>query len=268
VRRILVVLIISIVMIGVGFSFYINYKVQSGDTLSSISKGFGIPIPVLIDWNSGLSPSNIKVGQLLKIPFNPGIMFKPTKTISISTLAKMFFITVDDIQSVNPSISGTISAGKEVFVPLGRVNTSFTELADFIWPVYGEISSEYGWRIHPIYNEKMFHTGLDIRAQTGTPVFAARGGTVKFAGVKSGYGNLIIIEHAGGYETYYAHLSKINVYVGLKVEKGDFIGRVGSTGTSTGPHLHFEVRNNGEHSDPVAYLPRTNTYVMRRVTSE
>ncbi|WP_448376465.1 peptidoglycan DD-metalloendopeptidase family protein [Fervidobacterium sp.] len=267
-RRILVFLTISILMVGLSFSFYINYKVQSGDTLYSISKGFGIPIPVLLDWNSDITSANIKVGQSLKIPFNPGIMFKPTKTISLSTLAKMFFITAAEIQSVNPSIGTTIAAGKEVFVPLGRENTSFTELADFIWPVYGEISSEYGWRIHPIYNKRLFHTGLDIRAQTGTPVFAARSGVVKFAGVKSGYGNIIIIEHSGGYETYYAHLSKINVFVGLRIEKGDFIGRVGSTGTSTGPHLHFEVRKYDETNDPVAYLPRTNTYVMRRVLSE
>lgn len=94
-----------------------------------------------------------------------------------------------------------------------------------------------------------------------------RGGTVKYAGWQSGYGNVIIIDH-GGYQTYYAHLSKINVYIGLRVEKGDFIARSGNTGTSTGPHLHFEVRKNDEPNDPVAYLPRTNTYVMRRVFSE
>jgi len=105
------------------------------------------------------------------------------------------------------------------------------------------------------------------RRTSGHPVFAARGGTVKYAGWKSDYGNLIIIDH-GGYQTYYAHLSKINVYVGLRVEKGDFIARSGNTGTSTGPHLHFEVRKSDELEDPVAYLPRTNTYVMRRVLSE
>jgi len=114
----------------------------------------------------------------------------------------------------------------------------------------------------------MFHSGLDIKADNGSPVFAARSGVVKFAGWKSGYGNVIIIDHGGGIETYYAHLSKINVFVGLRVEKGDFIGRVGSTGTSTGPHLHFEVRVASEVRDPVAYLPRNNTYVMRRVLSE
>ncbi|MEJ5256910.1 MAG: M23 family metallopeptidase [Fervidobacterium sp.] len=265
-RRILALVMIA--MVGMVFSFYINYQVQSGDTIYSISKGFGIPIPVLLDWNPDVSISNLKIGQKLKIPFVPGIMYKPVKTIALSTLSKLFFVDPEEILAVNPSIGSTISAGKEVFVPVGKVNTSFTQLADFIWPVYGSISSEFGWRIHPIYNKNMFHTGIDIKADTGTPVFASRSGKVKYAGWKSGYGNLIIIDHGNGIETYYAHLSKINVYVGLYVEKGDFIARVGSTGTSTGPHLHFEVRKNDQTNDPVAYLPRTNTYVMRRVLSE
>lgn len=265
-RKILVFLILA--MVGLTFAFYINYQVQSGDTLYSISKGFGIPIPVILDWNPDISPSSLKVGQKLKIPFVPGVMYKPVKTLTLSDLAKIFFIDPEEILAINPSIGSKVTAGKEVFVPLGKVNTSFTQLADYIWPAYGRISSEFGWRIHPIYNKTMFHTGIDITADTGNPVFASRSGVVKFAGWKSGYGNLIIIDHGSGIETYYAHLSKINVFVGLRVEKGDLIGRVGSTGTSTGPHVHFEVRTGSEANDPVAYLPRTNTYVMRRVLSE
>lgn len=265
-RKILVFLMLA--MVGLALAFYINYQVQSGDTLYGISKGFGIPIPVILDWNPDISPSSLKVGQKLKIPFVPGIMYKPVRTLTLSTLAKIFFVDPEEILEVNPAIGNSVRAGKEVFVPLGKVNTSFTQLVDYIWPVYGSISSEFGWRIHPIYNKTMFHSGLDIKADNGSPVFAARSGVVKFAGWKSGYGNVIIIDQGNGIETYYAHLSKINVFVGLRVEKGDFIGRVGSTGTATGPHLHFEVRVSSEPRDPVAYLPRNNTYVMRRVLSE
>lgn len=256
-----------IMMVGITFAFYIDYKVQAGDTLYDLSKNFNIPIPVLMDWNPSISPSNLKIGQTLKIPLVSGIMYKPSKALTLSALAKYFFIDPEEITSVNPSIGSNIPANKEVFVPVGKVNTSFTQLADFVWPAYGSITSEFGWRLHPIYNKNMFHSGIDIGVPLSTPVFAARGGTVKYAGWQSGYGNVIIIDH-GGYQTYYAHLSKINVYVGLRVEKGGFIARSGNTGTSTGPHLHFEVRKNDEPNDPVAYLPRTNTYVMRRVFSE
>jgi len=254
-------------MVGITFAFYIDYKVQAGDTLYDLSKNFNIPIPVLMDWNPSISPSNLKIGQTLKIPLVSGIMYKPSKALTLSALAKYFFIDPEEITSVNLSIGSNIPANKEVFVPVGKVNTSFTQLADFVWPAYGSITSEFGWRLHPIYNKNMFHSGIDIGVPLSTPVFAARGGTVKYAGWQSGYGNVIIIDH-GGYQTYYAHLSKINVYIGLRVEKGDFIARSGNTGTSTGPHLHFEVRKNDEPNDPVAYLPRTNTYVMRRVFSE
>jgi len=256
-----------IVIVGITFAFYIDYKVQAGDTLYDLSKNFNIPIPVLMDWNPSISPSNLKIGQTLKIPLVSGIMYKPSKALTLSALAKYFFIDPEEITSVNLSIGSNIPANKEVFVPVGKVNTSFTQLADFVWPAYGSITSESGWRLHPIYNKNMFHSGIDIGVPLSTPVFAARGGTVKYAGWQSGYGNVIIIDH-GGYQTYYAHLSKINVYIGLRVEKGDFIARSGNTGTSTGPHLHFEVRKNDEPNDPVAYLPRTNTYVMRRVFSE
>jgi murein DD-endopeptidase MepM/ murein hydrolase activator NlpD len=256
-----------ITMVALVFPYYINYKIQSGDTLYSISNGFGVPLPVLLDWNPGISTSKLKVGTTIKVPLIPGIMYKPSTTISLSELARYFFVDASEILDINPSLSSTIPAGKEIFVPLGKSNTSFVQLADFIWPVYGTITSEFGWRIHPIYGKNMFHTGIDIKVPEGTPVFAARSGTVKYAGWMSGYGNIVIIDH-GSFETYYAHLSRINVYVGLKVEKGDFIARSGSTGTSTGPHLHFEVRKYGEPNDPVAYLPRTNTYVMRRIESE
>ncbi|MEN3042547.1 MAG: M23 family metallopeptidase [Fervidobacterium sp.] len=264
-RRILTFLILTLVILS--FSFYIDYKIQKGDTLQSISKGFGVPIPVLIDWNQKLSSGGLKAGDSIKVPLIPGIMYKPNKTITLSEIAKYFFIDPEEIQVVNPSIGSKVTAGKEVFVPIGKVSTSFTRLADFIWPAYGRISSDFGWRLHPVYGSNKFHTGVDIEVPIGTPVFAARSGVVKYAGWMNGYGNLIIIDH-GDFETYYGHLSKINVYVGLTVEKGDFIARSGNTGVSTGPHVHFEIRKYGEPNDPVAYLPRTNTYVMRRVISE
>lgn len=120
-------------------------------------------------------------------------------------------------------------------------------------PVAGEISSVFGYRVSPFSNSWEFHKGLDISASTGTPVAAPAAGVVSFAGRRSGYGNVIYIDHGKNTETVYGHLSSILVREGDKVKKGDTIGLVGSTGASTGPHLHYEVRVNGNPVNPVKY---------------
>ncbi len=122
------------------------------------------------------------------------------------------------------------------------------------WPVDGYVSSPFGYRTHPITGKKRLHTGLDIGARSGTPIYAANRGTVIFAGWYGGYGNAVIIDHGGGLATLYAHQSRIRVSNGAKVNLGDRIGDVGSTGFSTGAHLHFEARENGVPVDPMKYL--------------
>jgi len=114
-------------------------------------------------------------------------------------------------------------------------------------------ASGWGMRIHPIYKIPRFHYGMDFTAVTGTDVFATGIGVVKEASRETGYGNRVVIDHGFGFETFYAHLSKINVKVGQKVNRGDIIGYVGSTGTSTAPHLHYEVSKNGEKVNPQNY---------------
>jgi len=123
-----------------------------------------------------------------------------------------------------------------------------------IWPVSGPITSGYGMRWHPIYGTYSMHTGIDIGAPHGAAVKAADGGTVIYAGWMGGYGNTLIVDHGGGVSTLYAHLSGFAVSSGTTVSQGQVIAYVGSTGNSTGPHLHFEVRINGNHTNPLAYL--------------
>lgn len=124
----------------------------------------------------------------------------------------------------------------------------------FSWPVTGTITSPFGWRSNPFGGGPEFHQGLDIAAPMGTTVTAAAGGTVIMAQWYGGYGNYILIDHGGGYSTGYGHLSAIYVSVGQSVARGQAIGAVGSTGQSTGPHLHFEVRIAGKPVDPAPRL--------------
>lgn len=122
------------------------------------------------------------------------------------------------------------------------------------WPVRGTITSPFGWRQNPFGGGPEFHQGLDIAAPTGTTVTAAGGGTVISAGWYGGYGNYVLIDHGGGMATGYGHLSQIFVGNGQQIQRGQAIGAVGSTGASTGPHLHFEVRIHGKPVDPTTYL--------------
>ena len=127
---------------------------------------------------------------------------------------------------------------------------------EMMWPVPGHysISSLFGNRLHPISKEYKMHTGIDVEAPRKTPIVAAQTGTVVFANWFAGYGKAIIIDHGGGYTTLYAHLDVIDVEVGKVYKKGETIALSGNTGYSTGPHLHFEVRMNGDYVDPLTYV--------------
>ena len=124
----------------------------------------------------------------------------------------------------------------------------------FIWPISGSITSNFGWRVHPITGIRRLHAGIDIGGDYGQIIHAAAGGIVSYAGWISGYGNAVIIDHGGGISTLYGHSQKLLVREGQSVAQGDAIAEVGSTGNSTGPHCHFEVRRGGEPVNPLSYL--------------
>jgi len=138
-----------------------------------------------------------------------------------------------------------------------KTSPKFTTTSDFIMPVRAAVTSPFGWRTHPIFKSRKFHSGVDLGAGMGTPVKASNSGVVVYSGWYGGYGKVVILDH-GTYKgkptsTLYAHMSSYNVSKGAKVSKGQVIGKVGSTGYSTGPHLHFEVRINGSPVNPLSY---------------
>ena len=122
------------------------------------------------------------------------------------------------------------------------------------WPVAGRISSPYGYREHPKTGVRDFHTGMDIAAEPGYPVKATADGIVSFAGWSGGSGNLVALEHGFGFSTFFAHNKRVVVTVGQKIKRGDIISYVGSTGNSTGPHLHYEVWRDGQSLNPYSFI--------------
>lgn len=125
----------------------------------------------------------------------------------------------------------------------------------YVWPCRGEITSYYGWRTHPIFGTRKYHSGMDIAVDTGTPIHATNNGTVVYSGWLGGYGYCVMIDHGGGLVSLYGHNSGLNCSEGQRVSRGAVIAYAGSTGYSTGPHCHFEMRLHGEVTEPLNYLP-------------
>ena len=241
---------------------YQTYKVRGGDTISGIAGKFGLKnISSLISVNNITNVRHLVEGQKLKIPNMDGIVYKVSVGDTLSKIADKYKIKVETILDVNELTTDSLTKGQELFLAgVGMDKTALAEVMGDLWklPVRASFrwSSPYGNRIDPIKKVKSFHTGTDMACPTGTPVYAALSGTVSFTGVSSVFGNYIIIKHTGGYQTLYAHLSKIYVKKGQWVDQKVKIGAVGSTGYSTGPHLHFTVYKNGKLVDPMTVLKK------------
>lgn len=152
-----------------------------------------------------------------------------------------------------------IETSKQIETMIRRIQSGEKNIGgstgNMVWPAEGEITSPFGWRVHPIFGTQRLHTGIDIGADYGDATRAADGGVVIHSDWMGGYGNAVIIDHGNGISTLYAHNSQLLVSEGQTVAKGQTVARVGSTGYSTGPHLHFEVRQNGSPVNPLNFLP-------------
>jgi murein DD-endopeptidase MepM/ murein hydrolase activator NlpD len=158
-----------------------------------------------------------------------------------------------DVDALKKEIQASMDAVAEIKKYLAREQDLFFASPSG-WPAHGKISSPFGMRVHPRFGGRKMHTGIDITMPTGTPLHATADGVVSFAARSGGNGNIVVIEHGHGLTTVYAHASKIKAKPGQAVKRGDVIAYSGSTGISTGPHLHYEVWRNGQSVNPAPFL--------------
>ena len=241
---------------------YQTYTVKSGDTISGIAKKFGLKnISTLISVNDIGNVRQLGAGQKLKIPSIDGIIYTVKQGDTLSSIASANNIKMESLLDVNELSVETLTAGQQLFLPgVGldqkTLQSRMGEL--FILPISASFrwSSPYGWRADPFTGVQSFHTGTDMACPEGTPILAAMSGKISDVGNNRTYGNYIIINHGNGYQTVYAHMSKTIAKKGQWVSQGTKIGLVGSTGYSTGPHLHFMVYKNGNRIDPMTVLKK------------
>lgn len=241
---------------------YQNYKVKSGDTISGITKKFGLSnISTLIAVNDISNVRQLAAGQKLKIPSMDGIVYTVQKGDSINSIVGKYNIKMEALLDANELSSEELTVGQVLFIPGAALDRKTLQNAMgelFILPISAAFrwSSPYGWRADPFTGVRSFHTGTDMACPQGTPILASQSGRVSAVSSNRVYGNYVIIDHGNGYQTLYAHMYKALVKKGAWVSQGTRIGLVGSTGYSTGPHLHFMAYKNGTRIDPMTILKR------------
>ncbi len=230
-----------------------EYIVQAGDSFWSIGQRFGVDPENLAQSNEMDLSEPLEVGQSLEIPETTVKTYQVKAGENLWTIAGRYGIPVTTlVQANNVENPDRLQIGQALLLPsrtvISRGTAVTSAVSGFAWPITGPITSRFGWR------KGVLHTGLDIAADIGTEITAAKGGTVVYAGWANGYGLVLKLDHGDGYETLYAHTSKLLVRLGDHVYAGQAIARVGSTGNSTGPHLHFEVRRGGTAVNPMNLL--------------
>jgi murein DD-endopeptidase MepM/ murein hydrolase activator NlpD len=241
---------------------YQTYKVKSGDTISSIALKSGLTnISTLIAVNGIDNVRTLRAGQKLRIPNQDGLTYRAGRGDSLNSIASRYSVTVEQLVDVNDLSNGILSVGQELFIPGARMDSASLRKAMgelFICPITAKyrISSYFGPRADPFTGVASRHTGIDLACPTGTPILCTMSGKVVYVGWSSIFGNYVIINHGNGYQTLYGHMSKTLCRTGQTVSQGTRIGLVGSTGYSTGPHLHFTVYKNSKLVDPLSLIKR------------
>ncbi|HYW18174.1 MAG TPA: M23 family metallopeptidase [Nodularia sp. (in: cyanobacteria)] len=246
-----------------------RHQVNRGETLESIAQRYNLTPATLINMNPAVRNKKVTVGSELQIaPYNGFVVEVPSGQ-TWREIAKKYQVRADTLFEIN----GCQQDPRIVFVPAGKVSPRrpLTEspapadsqpisISGYPLQSAATVGLAYGWQINPNSGEVFFHSGVDLLAPVGSPVQAIAPGTIVFADQQGTYGQLIIVNHSGGFQSRYAHLGEIKVSVGQKVNEGGLLGTVGTTGEPTGsqPHLHFEMRSSSDlgwvAKDPKGYL--------------
>jgi murein DD-endopeptidase MepM/ murein hydrolase activator NlpD len=247
-----------------------DYVVRDGDTLSGIASKFGVSSESIKWLNENMNFLKMKPGEVVKIPPVTGVVYKVRPGDTIHSIAKKFDANAQAIvdfpfNTFSDDETFALVAGQTLMVPDGVMpNTpvaptttarfaavltpdagSVSATGSFVWPAQGRITQGFRW----------YHPAIDVASNGGGPIVAADAGVVVTSGWSSaGYGNHVVIDHQNGWKSLYAHLSSLNVAVGQRVNRGGLLGQMGSTGRSTGTHLHFELIGASGKVDPLAYL--------------
>lgn len=234
-----------------------DYRVKRGDSLPAIAKKMNVSVDTLISFNAITDARRVTPGTKLSVPNHSGLRYRVRRGDALSLLSRRFGVSLDDLLDWNNLKRSVITVGQTLFIPDGRLGAAAVSKVLgtlFAWPAKGRISSYFGQRVSPITGRKSHHNGLDIANDPMTSVKAAADGRVARVDYNPTYGNYIILVHGNGFQTLYGHLKKIYVKRGREVAQGTKIAAMGSTGSSTGPHLHFSIFKNGRDVDPLKYL--------------
>jgi murein DD-endopeptidase MepM/ murein hydrolase activator NlpD len=246
----------------------ISYIVKKGDNLISIAAAYSVSVATISASNNITNINLIFPGQKLVFPAVTGLLYTVAEGDELGAIAEKYQVDEETIWFANALDSDTLVPGNKIVLPGAKiiqsspvkrttsrgvatsaVNLATISMPGFIWPLQGNISSSFGMR------GRSFHGGIDITSKAGKSIAAAAPGIVIASGWRGSYGYMVEIEHCSGVTSLYAHASKLLVKKGDTVEQGQTIARVGSTGYSTGPHLHFEIVVNGSQVNPRPLLP-------------
>ncbi len=235
---------------------FAHHIVQKGESLWRISNKYSVPLYTILSANPQKRDQVIHPGDHLTIPTEVGIAYKVKRGDNLSRISKKYKISIKKIKNANEMSSYMLHQGQTIFLPNAKPLPiiRYKYRNQFLWPVTGRITSRYGWRKHPVSRERHFHQGIDIGARKGTRIKAVAKGVAIYADKSGGYGQLVILRHKQGYLSVYAHCSKIYVGKGKIVKRGQVIAQVGSSGLTTGSHLHFEIKRYKKNINPISAL--------------
>lgn len=228
----------------------IFYVMKKGETIEAVSKRYGVGMNKLRQVNFNINTASLKAGDEVFLPgAKPdGLMEHKDKDSEVKVAENK------KSEKTDKNAKSKTANAKATKLPKGEV--AIRNTGAFRWPIMGRINSPFGWRYHPITKRRDFHTGIDIKANRNDPIKAAAPGRVAYSGWMGGYGKVLVIEHLNGQSSLYAHCSSLLVGKGENVSSGKLVAKIGTTGRSTGPHLHFEIRNGNSPVNPIKYLSR------------